>query len=93
MALKRQDGDLIITRAIIVGLQARQHFGNEAQDTMLVEECGELLTALAREKRGRFTRDQVNEEIADVLLVALGAANESVLDHLERKVERLKGRL
>lgn len=85
--------DSLFRRALDTGIAARQKFGDAAQDTMLVEECGELLTALAREKRGRCTRCHVEEEIADVLLVALGAVNESVLKHLELKVTRLKGRI
>lgn len=79
--------------ATAVGVRARRTFGHVAQDFMIVEECGELLTALARRERGRGTEAEVDEEIADVLLVCLGALSADVVRHLVAKTERLQGRL
>ena len=49
-----------------VGAQAIERYGAEAQTRMLVEETGELLTAVARCVRGRGARSDVVEECADV---------------------------
>lgn len=57
-----------------VGAQAIERYGDEAQTRMLVEETGELLTAVARCARGRGARSDVVEECADVIITALQAA-------------------
>lgn len=82
-----------IEAALEAGARAREEYGAFAQDFMIVEECGELLTALARRERGRGTDDQVDEEIADVLLVLLGAMCPEVQRHLIAKTQRLSDRL
>lgn len=41
-------------------------FGAENQEWVLVGEIGELLTAMADQKRGRDTVDHIAEETADV---------------------------
>jgi hypothetical protein len=85
--------EAILAKAIEVGTKAREKYGNQVQDWMLVEECSELLTALARRERGRGTQAQVDEEIADVLFVCLGALSPDVLAVLMTKIERLEARL
>jgi len=85
--------DAILAKAIEVGTRAREKFGNQVQDWMIIEECSELLTALARRERGRGTEAQVDEEIADVLLVCLGALSPDVLAVLMTKIDRLEARL
>jgi hypothetical protein len=82
-----------LERALRVATQARRLFGDAAQDTMLVEECGELIIALARRERGRGTESEVDEELADILLVVLGAMNPDVWRHLAAKADRLSVRL
>lgn len=54
-----------------VGAHAIAAHGRESQIGMLAEECGELLTAVNRRKRGRCTDADVLEEVADVVIVAL----------------------
>lgn len=77
--------------------QAIATWGVEAQTVMAIEEFGELLTALARFRRGRVARDNVAEEIADagIMLAQLAEVwgREIVDQWTARKLERLRMRL
>ncbi len=44
------------------------HYGEEIQATVCMEECAELIQAISKEKRGKIGRDNMTEEIADVLI-------------------------
>ena len=44
------------------------HYGEEIQATVCMEECAELIQAISKEKRGKIDRDNMIEEIADVLI-------------------------
>ena len=44
------------------------HYGAEIQATVCMEECAELIQAISKEKRGKIDRDNMTEEIADVLI-------------------------
>lgn len=57
--------------AIAVGQVAIQRFGAESQIRMVNEECGELVTAIARRGRGRSTPQDIAGECADVIMVAI----------------------
>jgi len=46
--------------------QAVHTWGEDAQFDMAVEECAELITAVQHYKRGRVTKEQLLEELADV---------------------------
>jgi NTP pyrophosphatase (non-canonical NTP hydrolase) len=46
-------------------------FGAESQIGMVMEECGELLSALNKYRRGRASAEQVGEEVADVIVMML----------------------
>jgi NTP pyrophosphatase (non-canonical NTP hydrolase) len=81
----------IAERAFVAARAARAKFGGARQDDMVVEECGELLTAMARRNRGRGERGAVSKEAADVLLVTFGLMNDDAWAELWRKVERLEG--
>lgn len=61
----------LVESAANVGERAVAKYGYSAQELMIVEECGELLTALARVHRGRDHDSAVVEEAADVLIVVL----------------------
>lgn len=84
-----------------VGAQAIDRYGAESQTRMLVEEIGELLTAVARCARGRGSRSDVVEECADVIITALQVARmhsgsgdqEDLCLELERKARRLVERM
>ena len=51
----------VITKSI-------KHYGTEIQSTVCMEECAELIQAISKEKRGKIDRDNMIEEIADVLI-------------------------
>lgn len=48
---------------------AMKKYGLDSQIGMVMEECGELLTALNQYKRGRIDKKRVAEEIADVIIL------------------------
>lgn len=72
-------------------------WGEKAQILMMMEEMGELTTALAHHVRGRATPGAVVDEVADVLFMALQMREmlgpEKVDARLHEKVTRLQGRL
>ena len=51
-------------------IRAINHFGVEHQIDKALEEMGELITALARRRLDRSRKEDIAEEIADVLIVA-----------------------
>lgn len=44
------------------------HYGEEIQATVCMEECVELIQAISKMKRGIDAKDNLVEEIADVLI-------------------------
>ena len=72
-------------------------WGQMPQINMVNEECGELITSLARYLRGRDTVDDVITEIADVSIMmeqmAVLFGKEQFEKEKERKLQRLKERL
>ena len=44
------------------------HYGKNNQSTVCMEECAELIQAISKAKRGKINRDNLTEEIADVLI-------------------------
>ena len=72
-------------------------YGEDTQIWMTIEEMSELGNALAKYRRGRATKEDVCEEIADVEIMCFqmatifGAVN--VAEILQTKMERLKRRL
>ena len=71
--------------------------GIHKQQWMLIEECGELLNAIAKEKRGRAGKDEIITELADVSIIvgqmAYFYGEEDFNKEKERKLLRLKERL
>lgn len=45
-----------------------EHYGVDAQSTVCMEECAELIQAISKEKRGKHDYIHLSEEIADVLI-------------------------
>lgn len=45
-----------------------QHYGEENQSTVCMEECAELIHAISKAKRGKLNKENLKEEIADVLI-------------------------
>lgn len=72
-------------------------YGIIAQMWMLVEECGELLDAIAKLKRGRASMENIITELADVHIMIEQMACYFDLEEFqaekERKLARLEERL
>lgn len=75
-------------------------WGSLAQTNMLYEECGELISALAKLDRGRVSETDVLTELADVSImveqvaIMIGDLDLSLFEkEKERKINRLKERL
>lgn len=72
-------------------------YGIIKQQWMLIEECGELLNAIAKSKRDRAGKDEIITELADVSIIieqmAFFYGEEDFNKEKERKLLRLKNRL
>ena len=79
-----------LSEASSLARRARRVYGPQTQDYMIMEECGELISALNRYARGRTSYASVTEEVADVLLTTIGLADGEVFAALERKMKRLR---
>lgn len=84
-------------QALQIYLQAIAKYGIESRKQMLYEECGELITALARQTRGRSTVDDILSELADVFIMVnqLGFiyGYPAFSQMVNMKLERLEKRL
>jgi len=82
-------------RLITANRCARMMYGARAQNTMVIEECGELLAAMAKSSRGRTDIEDVADEAADVVVVSLSllAACPGGWNRLRFKLNRLEDRL
>ena len=69
-------------------------WGIEAQRNMAFEELGELNTALARDRRGRVTKEEIITELADVTIMceqlAFFLGYEDYEKEIDNKLERLR---
>lgn len=87
----------IIMDKIQILNKALNQYGIKAQEWMLVEECGELLNAIAKLKRKRSTKEDIITELADVSIVveqmALFFGWEDFEAEKQRKLARLENRL
>lgn len=72
-------------------------YGSEAQKTMAIEECSELINVLAKECRGRVSDEDIITEIADVMIMceqlALIYGENAVESEKEYKLTRLAKRM
>lgn len=72
-------------------------FGADAQKTMVIEECSELINALAKERRNRVTDKDIVTEIADVQIMIWQMkevyGRDAVDAEIESKMKRLSARL
>ena len=73
------------------------NYGIVNQEWMLVEECGELMNAFAKLRRGRASKEDIITELADVHIMVEQMACFFGLEEFqaekERKLERLNERL
>ena len=85
-----QEINKILTDAIEI-------YGEDSQIWMTIEEMSELGNALAKYRRGRVTREDVCEEIADVAIMMIQLSKifgpDNVSDYLISKLDRLNKRL
>lgn len=72
-------------------------YGEDSQIWMAIEEMSELGNALAKYRRGRVTRKDVCEEIADVAIMMIQLSkifgSDDISDYLESKLDRLNKQL
>ena len=72
-------------------------YGEDSQIWMTIEEMSELSNALAKYRRGRVTREDVCEEIADVAIMMIQLSkifgSDDISDYLKSKLDRLDKRL
>ena len=67
------------------------HYGEEIQSTVCMEECAELIQAISKAKRGKINRDNMIEEIADVFIVLVSICNRlniNLYDAIKKKEEK-----
>lgn len=78
-------------------IRAIRNWGKQAQVDMAFEECGELIAALAKDRRGRVTAEEIITELADVSImveqVAVMLGYQNFMEEKENKLERLRERL
>ena len=74
--------------------EAIAKWGEEAQRNMAFEELGELNTILARDRRGRATKEEILTELADVTIMceqmAVILGFEDYEKELDNKLIRLR---
>lgn len=63
-------------------------WGVEAQRNMAFEEIGELITALAQDRRGRVTKEEIITELADVTIMCEQLATILGYDDYEKEIDR-----
>lgn len=75
------------------------HYGKNNQSTVCMEECAELIQAISKAKRGKIDRDNMIEEIADVLICVemlkqiYNIPDRSIENWIELKQERMLRRM
>lgn len=68
-------------------------WGVEAQRNTAFEEIGELTTVLARDRRGRATKEEILTELADVTIMCEQMAFMLGFDEFEKEFDRKLVRL
>lgn len=85
------------TEKVLLYTKVLDSWGIEAQVRMVMEEGGEMFSALAKAFRGRVSRQEVITELADVSIMMEQMAVFFGLDEFreekERKLKRLQNRL
>lgn len=73
--------------------EAITKWGVQAQTDMAFEELGELITALAQDKRGRVTKEELLTELADVTIMCEQMAYILGFEEFEKELDRKLVRL
>lgn len=75
------------------------YYGKDAQSTVCMEECAELIQAISKEKRGKSDKDHLAEEMADVLISIellkeiYEVSNEQINEWIDEKQKRIRLRM
>lgn len=75
------------------------YYGKDAQSTVCMEECAELIQAISKEKRGESDKDHLAEEMADVLISIellkeiYEVSNEQINEWIDEKQKRIRLRM
>ena len=77
-----------------------EHYGADLQTVVCMEECAELIQAISKMKRGKDTRDNLIEEMADVMICmeilkqVYGISDNEIQNYVcqkqNRSIERMK---
>ena len=87
------------TNQINVMIDALEHYGNNAQVDIAIEEMSELIKELLKNRRGEENRIMIADEMADVYIMLeqlkfIFGINETELKvNVEFKIQRLKNRI
>ena len=77
-----------------------EHYGKDLQSTVCMEECAELIQAISKMKRGKDNRNNLIEEMADVMICmeilkqVYGVSDSEIQNYVcqkqNRSIERMK---
>ena len=77
-----------------------KHYGSDLQTVVCMEECAELIQAISKMKRGKDNRNNLIEEIADVMICieilkqVYGISDNEIQNYVcqkqNRSIERMK---
>ena len=77
-----------------------KHYGSDLQTTVCMEECAELIQAISKMKRGKDNRNNLIEEMADVMICieilkqVYGISDNEIQNYVRQKqnrsIERMK---
>lgn len=87
------------TNQINVMIDALEHYGNNPQVDIAIEEMSELIKELLKNRRGEENRSMIADEMADVYIMLeqlkfIFGINETELKvNAEFKIQRLKNRI
>ena len=76
-----------------------KHYGSDLQTTVCMEECSELIQAISKMKRGKDNRDNLIEEMADVMICmdilkqVYGVSDNEIQNYVCKKQDRCVGRM
>ena len=76
-----------------------KHYGSDMQTVVCMEECAELIQAISKMKRGKDNRDNLIEEIADVMICieilkqVYVVSDSEIQNYVCKKQDRCVGRM
>ena len=76
-----------------------ENYGADLQTTVCMEECSELIQAISKKKRGKDNRDNLIEEMADVMIrmdilkQVYGVSDSEIQNYVCKKQDRCVGRM